>query len=320
MSAAPALSIGLAVRNDPENVKHCVESVLAQDFTDLELVVCDNASDDGTVDTLNELARQDSRMKLAVNTVNIGSHENMNRVLELSRGALFRWISADDWLEPQALSAAVRAFDEHPDALGVTTGFTIHTPGRAPRFEQYRGEFPDSPDPSRRFERMLWFFHARETTYDPVYGFYRREQLARTRRLRPNERTDWLLSAELALMGPILHIHDLLANRGKTYPSRAERDAFRRRLDPSQGERLSTSATDLTRELSALARSANLTEAQLHRCRAALLRFWMLEVKGTGRRRLEDAVFRVLGPDHSRRLGRAGLSARQLLRRARADD
>ena len=106
-------------------------------------------------------------MTVAVNPVNIGSHENMNRVLELSRGTLFRWISADDWLEPQALSEGVRALERHPDAVGVTSGFTIHTPGVAPRYEQYRGEFPSSPDPARRFERMLWFFHAGDAKYDP---------------------------------------------------------------------------------------------------------------------------------------------------------
>src|SRR5215212_2783787 len=123
MSAAnglPTISVGLAVRNDPEGVRRCIESVLSQSFTDLELVICDNASDDGTVETLQEYAREDRRVKVAVNPVNIGSHENMNRVLELSRGALFRWISADDWLEPLALSEGVRALDRRPDAVGVT--------------------------------------------------------------------------------------------------------------------------------------------------------------------------------------------------------
>ena len=144
----------------------------------------------------------------------------MNRVLELSRGTLFRWISADDWLEPDALSSAVQALERHPDAIGVTTGFTIHTPGAAPRYEQYRGEFPSSPDAARRFERMLWFFHAGDAKYDPIYGIYRREQLMRSGRIRPSERTDWLLSAELALMGPIVHIDELLANRTRTYPTR----------------------------------------------------------------------------------------------------
>jgi glycosyltransferase involved in cell wall biosynthesis len=288
----PTISVGLAVRNEPHRVGRCIESVLAQDFTDLELVICDNASDDETVETLEDYARQDPRVTVAVNPINIGSHENMNRVLELSCGTLFRWISADDWLEPGALSAGVRALERRPDAVGVTSGFTIHTPGVAPRHERYQGEFPTSPDPARRFERMLWFFHAGDAKYDPVYGIYRREKLMRSGRVRPNERTDWLLSAELALLAPILHIDDLLAHRTSTYPVGIDRAAFRRRLDPVQGERLKTSPARLSRDLYALARSANLTDAQLRCCRRAVGRFWAREVVRCSRMRLSDTIHR----------------------------
>jgi glycosyltransferase involved in cell wall biosynthesis len=293
-NAPPVLSVGLAVRNDPDGVRRCIESVLSQDFTDLELVICDNASDDDTVETLNEYARADRRVSVAVNRVNIGSHENMNRVLELSRGTLFRWISADDWLEPYALTEAVRTLERQPEAIGVTSGFTIHSPGAAPRYELYPGEFPTSPDAGRRFERMLWFFHAGDAKYDAVYGMYRREQLMRSGRIRPSEATDWLLSAELALLGPIAHIRELLAHRTRTYPVGIDRAQFRRRLDPVRGEQLKASATRTYNDLHALALSANLTEAQMRRCRRALRRFWVLEVKSTSRRRVADAAPRTL--------------------------
>jgi glycosyltransferase involved in cell wall biosynthesis len=290
----PGLSIGLAVRNEPHAVKRCIESVLSQDFADLELVICDNASDDCTVETLEGYARADRRITVSVNEVNIGSHENMGRVLELARGTLFRWISADDWLEPTCLSACVRALERRPDAIGVTTSFTIHSPDAAPRYEGYRGEFPTSPDPARRFERMLWFFHAGDAKYDPIYGVYRREHLIRSHRLRPSERTDWLLSAELALMGPILHLDRRLSNRTRAYPVGVDRAAFRRRLDPMRAEQLRTSPRRLYRELYALAVSADLTEAQLRRCRRALRRFWAREVKRSLRTRVSDARHRAL--------------------------
>jgi glycosyltransferase involved in cell wall biosynthesis len=293
-NGTPALSVGLAVRNDPQGVRRCIESVLAQDFTDLELLIRDNASDDDTVDTVREYAREDRRVTVAVNPVNIGSHENMNRVLQSARGTLFRWISADDWLEPHALSAGVRTLECQPYAIGVTSGFTIHGPGAAPRYEQYPGEFPSARDAARRFERMLWFFHAGDAKYDPIYGIYRREQLMRSGLIRPSERADWLLGAELALMGPIMHIDDLLANRTRTYPVGIDRAAFRRRLDPVHGERLKTSPTRLYRDLYAIARAANLTAPQLRRCRRALRRVWALEVVRCNRVRLSDAVHRAL--------------------------
>jgi glycosyltransferase involved in cell wall biosynthesis len=291
----PALSIGLAVRNAEDVVRRCIESVLSQNFADLELIVSDNASDDETVETVEAYARTDRRVRLSVNPINIGSHENMNCVLAAARGTYFRWISADDWLEPGCLSTCVQALESRPDAIGATTWFTIHTPNRSPRYEEYRGEFPTSADPARRFERMLWFFHAGDDArYDPIYGMYRREHLLRSRRLRPSERTDWLLCAELALMGPIIHVEERLANRTRSYHVAIDRAAFRRRLDPVRAEQLRTSPWRLYRELYTLAATAELTQAQSRRCKRALRRFWIKELARTGRLRAAHAWHRVL--------------------------
>lgn len=292
-ASSPKLSIGLAVRNGRGTVERCIESILAQDFKDLELVICDNVSDDRTMESLESYAKADGRIRLSQNEVNIGSHENMTRALMLSRGELFRWISADDWLEPQYFSKCIGALDSHPEAIGVTTGFTIHSSGGASRYEDYAGEFPSGPDPAERFARMLWFFHAGDAKYDPVYGVYRREPLLRCRPLRPSERTDWLLSAELALRGPILHVPERLAHRISEHKRGVDRVAFRRRLDPVRGERIRTSATRLYKQMYALAVSADLADEEMRRCNRALRRFWAKEAIRTLRLRLSDAWHRL---------------------------
>jgi glycosyltransferase involved in cell wall biosynthesis len=291
---APTLSVGLAVRNGRDILGRCIESVLSQDFADLELIVSDNASDDGTVETIEEYARVDPRVRVTVNPFDIGSHENMNRVLATARGRYFRWISADDWLEPGCLSACVRALESKPDAIGVTSWFTIHTADGRTRYEEYAGEFPTSPDPGRRFERMLWFFHAGDAKYDPIYGLFRRDRLMHSHRIRPVERTDWLLSAELALMGPILQVYERLAHRTRDYPVGGQRAALRRRLDPVRAKQLPTSPRRLSRELFALAVAAGLNEEQLHRCRRALLSFWAKEVARVSRERAADVKHELL--------------------------
>jgi glycosyltransferase involved in cell wall biosynthesis len=291
---SPTLSIGLAVRNGQHFVGRCIESVLSQDYTDLELVICDNASDDRTITILEDYARADQRLRFSVNKVNIGLHENMRRVLDSSRGTFFRWISADDWLEPRCLSACVRALESRPDAIGVTTWFTIHTPDGSTRYEEYRGEFPSSPDPARRFERMLWFFHAGDAKYDPIYGIYRRDRLKRTHFPYPSEQTDWLLCTELALRGPIVHVNERLANRTRAYPRGVDHAAFRRRLDPVRAEQLRASPRRIYRELYDLVVSVDLSKAQMRRCKWALRRFWIKEVIRKGRLRVSDARHRML--------------------------
>jgi glycosyltransferase involved in cell wall biosynthesis len=282
------------VRNGRPAVNRCIESILAQDFTDFELVISDNVSDDGTVEVLEEYARADPRVRFDVNPVNIGLHENMRRVLDAAQGTLFRWISADDWLEEGYLSACVRALEERPDAIGVTTAFTLHAPDGSTRYGDYRGEFPSSADPARRFERMLWFFHAGDAKYDPVYGVYRRTQLMRAHPLRPSERTDWLLSAELALMGPIVHLYERLAHRTNSSPVGVDQAAVRRRLDPCRADQLRESPRRLHRELLSLAVMADPTGEQLRRCRRALRRFLVNELARTGRRHLAEARHRAL--------------------------
>ncbi len=290
---APTLSVGLAVRNRVDVVGRCIESIISQDFTDLELVISDNASDDGTEALLQEYARADRRIRLSVNEVNIGLHENMNRVLELSRGEFFRWISSDDWLEPGCLAECVRSLRARADAIGVTTYFTIHTVDGLTRYEEYGGQFPASSDPARRFERMLWFFHAGDAKYDPIYGVYRRDALMRTHRLRPSEQTDWLICAELALTGPIIHLDRRLANRTRSYPVNVDRAAYRRRLDSIRGEHLKSSTQRLHNDLLELVMAADLTEEQVRRCRRALLRFSVQEMARRGRAQVSQARHRL---------------------------
>jgi glycosyltransferase involved in cell wall biosynthesis len=289
----PTLSVGLAVRNAVDVVKRCLESVLSQQFPDLEFVISDNASDDGTRDVLEEYARGDQRIRLSANAINIGLHENVNRVLELSRGTFFRWISSDDWLEPGCLSTCVDALEARTDAIGVTTHFTIHTSDGGMRYEEYDGEFPTSPDPARRFERMLWFFHAGDAKYDPVYGLYRRDVLLRSGRIRASEHADWLLSAELALMGPIIHLDRRLANRTRSYPVLYDRAARRRRLDPVRGEELRSSSLRLYRNLEELVDHADLTDEQVLGCRRALRRFWVKDFASRSRLTMARAWHRL---------------------------
>jgi glycosyltransferase involved in cell wall biosynthesis len=291
--SVPEVSVGLAVRNAQDVVGRCIESVLTQDFTNLELVVSDNASDDGTRELISDLARSDPRIKLSVNEVNVGILANVNRVLELSSGTFFRWISSDDWLAPGCLSDCVGELRAREDAIGITTNFTFHTADGSTISEDYRGEFPTSPDPARRFERMLWFFHAGDAKYDPLYGMYRREALLRARRQGGSENADWLLAAELALTGPILHRHVPLANR--TRPDHnVDPAALRRRYSPHRPETLKSSPRRLYNDLLELVLEADLTDEQLRRCKSALRRFASKHVVFWGRKRLARAKRRVL--------------------------
>jgi len=52
---------------------------------------------------------------------NAGIVANFNRAFRLSRAEYFRWIGADDWIEPTYAEKCVALLDQHPEAIGVTT-------------------------------------------------------------------------------------------------------------------------------------------------------------------------------------------------------
>src|ERR1700726_2570792 len=95
------VSLGLPVYNGERFVKHAIQSVLDQTFSDFELIISDNASTDSTPDTCEEFARKDPRVPYIRQEINIGAKANFNRVFEYSRGEYFKWVAADDVCGPR---------------------------------------------------------------------------------------------------------------------------------------------------------------------------------------------------------------------------
>ena len=170
----PKVSFGLPVRNGANAISRCLDSLLAQDLTDIEVLVSDNASTDGTQDILREYAARDARIRLILNEQDVGQIENFNGVVRESRGEYFRWIGAEDWLEPSYASECSRVLDEDPGAIVVTNYFRIHHDGGGTRYQEYEGELLESERPERRFTRMLWTFYAGDALYEPLYALIRR--------------------------------------------------------------------------------------------------------------------------------------------------
>src|ERR1043166_8159784 len=61
---APLISVCVPARNEERNIRACVESILAQDYPNFEVIVLDDRSTDGTSKILHELATQDNKLKV----------------------------------------------------------------------------------------------------------------------------------------------------------------------------------------------------------------------------------------------------------------
>ena len=108
----PAVSVCIPTFNGASWIRESIESALAQDFVDLEVVVCDDASTDDTV----ELARQvdDDRVRVVANRERVGMARNWNRSVSGSKGAYIKFLMQDDTLAPGCVRRMLEVFRESP--------------------------------------------------------------------------------------------------------------------------------------------------------------------------------------------------------------
>ena len=117
----PKLSVILPNYNHAAFLPRCVEAILDQTYTDLELVVIDDASTDNSREVLADYARRDPRVKFHVNPQNSGVIATLNRALALARGEYVFGAASDDYILPGYFEKAMGLFAAHPEA-GIALG------------------------------------------------------------------------------------------------------------------------------------------------------------------------------------------------------
>ena len=297
---APRVSIGLPVRNGAEHIERAIESVLAQDYADFEMVICDNDSDDSTTEIVRRYAAADPRVKLHENGRNIGQIANMNLSCTLGAGEFFRWMGDDDWLEPSYMSRCVRYLDSEPEMIAVTTYIKYFDDDGNEFYAEYEGERLDSADAHRRFARMLWFLRSDYRYCDPHYSLFRRSALNRVQLMQDKFATDRLLAAELCLQGPYGHIPECLSHRRRVPSAYENKEVLYERNNPELSDELKPSWARLCTNFNALVDAAPLTVGEKAACRYAIARFYVAKELGTLKGRARRIVHQIPGYDRAR--------------------
>ena len=102
------VAIGMPVWNGEQFVSEAIESILGQTYGDLELVISDNASTDGTAEICSNYAKQDRRVRYIRQEKNIGAAPNHNEVFRRSSGQYFKWACHADVLAREFIEECVR--------------------------------------------------------------------------------------------------------------------------------------------------------------------------------------------------------------------
>ncbi len=213
-SRNPLVSVALPVYNGADSLAGAVGSVLAQTHSNIELVISDNASTDGTEDLCRRFAAEDRRVVYQRHPTNVGLLNNFISAAGKASGTYVRWLGDDDSIEPDYVSQVLDVFAEDERRVMVTTQIRYRdADGVETLATGYDPSALASQDPVERFAGMLRLLTADYATLDPAYGTMRREVATLPRRNMLRE--DQIFAARLALAGPWGHVAAPLAGRAR---------------------------------------------------------------------------------------------------------
>lgn len=233
----PRLSVGLPVYNGQKYLPEALDSLLAQSYSDFELIISDNASTDRTEEICRQYLARDPRIRYFRHAVNRGAVPNHNFVVEQARGEFFKWASHDDLYGRDLLLRCIEALDANPEiVLSHAWEAFIDADGNTLHRVDYRLA-TDSQSAPERFRSMLFLRGG-----DDIYGVMRTKVLRRTSLHGSYHHADRTLVAELSLHGPFYQVPEVLYFR-RDHPNRAERARTTKRaraanFDPRRANRL----------------------------------------------------------------------------------
>jgi glycosyltransferase involved in cell wall biosynthesis len=115
----PRVSIVIPSFNAACTIERAIVSVLNQNYPNLELIVMDGGSQDGSVEVARKLLNHGMRI---ISEPDTGQANALNKGFKLATGDIFGWLCADDELTPGALVCVAGLFNERPDANFLTGG------------------------------------------------------------------------------------------------------------------------------------------------------------------------------------------------------
>jgi len=118
----PQVSIVIPAYNAEKTVRQTVESVIAQSFTDWEMIVVDDCSQDGTLPILEELAAKDERIRVLSNEENNGVSYSRNRGVQEARAEWIAFLDSDDVWRPNKQARQMQVAGER-DVDIICVGF-----------------------------------------------------------------------------------------------------------------------------------------------------------------------------------------------------
>lgn len=117
------VSVLIPAFNCDKYIDKCIQSVLSQSFSDFELLICDDFSEDKTLTIVESYKDKDSRINIFTNSSNLGKINTIEKLLSLCNGEYLTIIDSDDYISEDKLKVQVNFLDNNPEYSFVATSF-----------------------------------------------------------------------------------------------------------------------------------------------------------------------------------------------------
>jgi hypothetical protein len=180
----PAVTIAVPTYNRADLLGRALSSLSRQTYSDLEIVICDNASNDATTEIASAHMATDSRIRYHRSATNFGAFKNFELGLLLARGKYFMWAADDDLWEPVLVRKLVDALDaDGSAALACAEARYMDISGNEFEYFPEGSALRKRPCRGSAGERLRALVNGHYGNL--FYGLYRRDALVRTYRDRP---------------------------------------------------------------------------------------------------------------------------------------
>lgn len=166
----PLISVGMPVRNGGSTLRYAIESVLDQDYRNIELIISDNQSTDSTQAEVGEIAKRDPRVRYIRQPTSLRALQNFLFVLNEAKGDFFMWAAHDDLRSSNYISSLLPAFNDEKTILAFPDVFVFNEFGGEERYVPFNFDNRGMGLLARlRKQALIQCYH--------IYGLWRTQQL-----------------------------------------------------------------------------------------------------------------------------------------------
>lgn len=136
------VSILVAVYNTEKYLRECLDSLLNQTYSNLQVICIDDASTDGSLEILKEYAERDDRILVLQNEMNLGQSKSRNHGLKYADGQYCGMVDSDDWLALDAIERIVDVYENYPQVDTVLFDLILaHQDGTSESYENHTDKY-----------------------------------------------------------------------------------------------------------------------------------------------------------------------------------